>query len=69
MPARTRAGGAAAARRCPAWPRPSPGLVWKDLKYVARDLILLGQIGTALILFLVPFLLKIAQGAGGRRGQ
>ena len=38
------------------------GLVWKDLKYVARDLILLGQIGTALILFLVPFLLKIARG-------
>ena len=43
---------------------PVAGLLWKDLKYIARDLILLGQIGTALILFLVPFLLKIAQGTG-----
>ena len=41
------------------------GLLVKDGKYVARDLILLGQIGTALILFLVPFLLQIAQGTGG----
>ena len=41
---------------------PLAGLVWKDLKYVARDLILLGQIGTALILFLVPFLLKSRAG-------
>lgn len=40
------------------------GLLVKDGKYVARDLILLGQIGTALILFLVPFLLQIAQGTG-----
>jgi len=38
------------------------GLAWKDLKYIGRDLVLLGQIGTALILFLVPFLLKTAQG-------
>ena len=44
---------------------PVAGLIWKDLKYIARDLVLLGQIGTALILFLVPFLLKIAQGTGG----
>ncbi len=43
---------------------PVAGLLWKDLKYVARDLVLLGQIGTALILYLVPFLLKIAQGSG-----
>jgi hypothetical protein len=43
---------------------PIAGLLWKDLKYVARDLVLLGQIGTALILYLVPFLLKIVQGSG-----
>lgn len=41
------------------------GLLIKDGKYVGRDLILLGQIGTALILFLVPFLLQIAQGTDG----
>ena len=44
---------------------PISGLLIKDLKYVRRDLILLGQIGTALILFFVPFLLKIAQGSAG----
>jgi hypothetical protein len=34
------------------------GLLVKDLRYVGRDTILLGQIGTTLILFLVPFVLK-----------
>jgi ABC-2 type transport system permease protein len=43
---------------------PVAGVLWKDLKYVARDLVLLGQIGTALILYLVPFLLKIVQAGG-----
>ncbi len=43
-------------------PVPVSGLLVKDRKYLARDLILLGQIGTALILFLVPFLLRAAQG-------
>lgn len=42
---------------------PVAGLLWKDAKYVARDLILLGQVGTALILYLVPFLLRMIQGA------
>jgi hypothetical protein len=41
---------------------PMAGLLWKDLKYVVRDLVLLGQIGTSLILYLVPFLLKFMQG-------
>ena len=51
--------------RLPGLSSPVAGLLWKDLKYIARDLILLGQIGTALILFLVPFLLKITQGTAG----
>jgi hypothetical protein len=34
------------------------GMVTKDVKYIRRDTILLGQIGTALILFLVPYLIK-----------
>jgi len=38
------------------------GLLAKDLRYLRRDLILLGQIGTALLLFLVPLLLRAAQG-------
>ncbi len=49
--------------RLPGLSLPVAGLLAKDGKYVARDLVLLGQIGTALILFLVPFLLKMAQGA------
>lgn len=43
----------------PAW-----GLLAKDARYLQRDLILLGQIGTALLLFLVPLLLRAAQGGG-----
>lgn len=46
------------------FPPATGGFLVKDSKYVGRDLILLGQIGTALILFLVPFLLQIAQGTG-----
>jgi hypothetical protein len=34
------------------------GMVTKDVKYIKRDTILLGQIGTALILFLVPYLIR-----------
>ena len=37
------------------------GLLVKDFRYVGRDTILLGQIGTTLILFLVPFVLKATQ--------
>lgn len=44
-------------------PLTTGGLLLKDGRYVARDLILLGQIGTALILFLVPFLLRVVQGS------
>jgi len=39
------------------------GLLLKDFRYVGRDTILLGQIGTTLILFLVPFVLKATQPA------
>ncbi|MGO8673030.1 MAG: putative ABC transporter permease subunit [Capsulimonadaceae bacterium] len=42
-------------------PMGAVGLVVKDLRYVGRDTILLGQIGTTLILFLVPFVLKLTQ--------
>ena len=35
------------------------GVVLKDLRYIGRDTILVGQIGTTLILFLVPFVLKL----------
>ena len=38
------------------------GMITKDIKYIKRDTILLGQIGTALILFLVPYLIR---GTGG----
>ncbi len=38
------------------------GLLTKDARYLRRDLILLGQMGTALLLFLVPLLLRAAQG-------
>ncbi len=38
------------------------GLLAKDARYLQRDLILLGQIGTAGLLFLVPLLLRAAQG-------
>lgn len=37
------------------------GLLLKDIRYVGRDTILIGQIGTTLILFLVPFVLKATQ--------
>lgn len=37
------------------------GLLRKDVRYVARDTILLGQIGTTLILFLVPFVLRATE--------
>jgi hypothetical protein len=40
------------------------GMIIKDLRYVGRDTILLGQIGTTLILFLVPFVLKWTDGGG-----
>ena len=39
------------------------GLLVKDFRYVGRDTILLGQIGTTLILFLVPFVLRATQPA------
>jgi len=42
------------------------GMVTKDIKYIKRDTILLGQIGTALILFLVPYLIK---SSGGPRDE
>jgi len=35
------------------------GVVLKDLRYIGRDTIMVGQIGTTLILFLVPFVLKV----------
>lgn len=38
------------------------GMVLKDLRYIGRDTIMVGQIGTTLILFLVPFVLKYAGG-------
>ncbi len=41
----------------PAW-----GILTKDARYLRRDLILLGQIGAAGLLFLVPLLLRAAQG-------
>ncbi len=41
---------------------PAGGLLVKDARYLQRDLILLGQIGTAGLLFLVPLLLRAAQG-------
>ena len=41
---------------------PLMGFLHKDGLYLLRDLVLLGQMGTALILFLVPFLLRAAQG-------
>lgn len=56
--------GGGTAKRLPGLSAPLSGLLTKDAKYVARDTILLGQIGTALILFLVPFLLKLAAGNG-----
>jgi|GEM_PF-1486745 len=34
------------------------GLIVKDLRYIGRDTIMIGQIGTTLILFLVPFVLR-----------
>lgn len=37
------------------------GLLIKDLRYVGRDTILIGQIGTTLILYLVPFVLRYTQ--------
>lgn len=40
------------------------GLLTKDARYLGRDLILLGQIGTAALLFLVPLLLRAVQGKG-----
>lgn len=51
-------------KRLPGVSAPVSGLLTKDSKYVTRDTILLGQIGTALILFLVPFLLKLTAGNG-----
>jgi ABC-2 type transport system permease protein len=63
----TRRGGRHGNRSPRLWGVPAAvsGLLVKDQKYLTRDLILLGQIGTALILFLVPFLLKAAQGSDG----
>ncbi|MEO7718928.1 MAG: hypothetical protein ABIY70_22235 [Capsulimonas sp.] len=37
------------------------GLIVKDFLYIGRDTILIGQIGTTLILFFVPFVLKWTQ--------
>lgn len=39
------------------------GMIIKDIKYISRDFILLGQIGTALILFIVPFLIRATSGS------
>jgi len=52
-------------RTLPGFPLDVAGLLLKDFRYVGRDTILLGQIGTTLILFLVPFVLRATQPADG----
>jgi hypothetical protein len=64
-PRRRRAGGAYRARMPARW-LPMAGLVIKDLKFVQRDTIILSQIGTTLVLFLVPFVIRAAQGSGSQ---
>ena len=56
--------GAGRARWARGIPSPLWGLLAKDARYLQRDLVLLGQIGTAGLLFLVPLLLRAAQGSG-----
>lgn len=55
--------GAIPPRLRPFWGLPTAGMLTKDARYVRRDLILQGQIGTAALLFLVPFLLRAAGGS------
>lgn len=48
---------------------PARALIVKDLRYIARDLVLLSQIGIPLILYLVPFIIAGQMQAYGARPQ
>ena len=43
---------------------PTRAILTRDLRYIARDLVLLSQIGIPLILFLVPFAIGVQIGGG-----
>lgn len=46
------------------FPTPVQALIAKDLRYIARDLVLLSQIGIPVILYLVPFVIGARMGGG-----
>lgn len=48
---------------------PTQALIAKDLRYVARDLVLLSQIGVPVILFLVPFVIAGQVSSGTEQGD